>query len=248
MAIYSDFSRVYDRWMNKIPYTRWSKNIIEILHKNGINDGIILDLGCGSGRITRKLSDAGFDMIGIDASEDMLIQAYEKSKKYPDILYLCQDMREFELYGTVKAAICCCDTINYLSDEDELVEVFKLVNNYLDPEGIFIFDIKTREWYESADGLTDAKHEDKGDFYCETCLDGDEFEYHITMFEKTKDNLYERFEEFHYQKVFLRETIEKSLKKAKLQLIDVIDDYSNKRTGRTNRLCFIAKEYGKIGK
>lgn len=249
MAIYNNFARVYDRWMNNIPYTRWGKKIIEILHTYNIHDGIILDLGCGSGRITRKLADAGYDMIGIDASDEMLTQAVAKSKKHPDILYLCQDMREFELYGTVKAVVCCCDTLNYLADKDELTEVFKLVNNYLDPDGIFIFDIKTPVWYEEADGLVDARHEDKGDFYCETFLDGDEFEYHVTMFEKTKDELYEKFEEYHYQKLFTKKDIENSLIEAKLELMEVIDDYKNKKaTDKSYRLCFIAKECGKSGK
>lgn len=247
--MYNDFARVYDRWMSNIPYTRWSKKIIEILHTYNIKDGIVLDLGCGSGRITRKLADAGFDMIGIDASEEMLMQANSKSKKYPDILYLCQDMREFELYGTVKAVICCCDTLNYLADTDELTEVFKLVNNYLDPDGLFIFDIKSPAWYEEADGLVDARHEKKGDFYCETFLDGDEFEYHLTMFEQNNTGLYEKLEEYHYQKLFTKEDIENSLIKAKLDLINVIEDYKNKKvTDKSYRLCFIAKEYIKSGK
>lgn len=249
MAIYNEFAKVYDRWMKNIPYTRWAKRIIEILQAYDIKDGIVLDLGCGSGRITRKLSDAGYDMIGVDVSEEMLAQAYAKSRKYPDILYLCQDMRQFELYGTVKAIVCCCDTINYLADEEELTQVFKLVNNYLDPDGIFIFDIKTKAWYEEADGFTEARHEKNGDFFCETFLDGDEFEYHVTMFEKNKEELYERFEEYHYQKVFLQKNIEKSLKEAKLKLLQVTDGYTTKNpTDNSYRLCFIAKECEKIGK
>lgn len=249
MSIYKNFARVYDRWMSNIPYRRWSKRIIEILHAQQISDGIILDLGCGSGRITRHLADAGFDMIGLDASDEMLSQAVLKSKKYPDILYLCQDMREFELYGTVRAVVCCCDTLNYLADTSELTQVFKLVNNYLDPSGIFIFDIKSPEWYEEADGLVDARHEAKGDFFCETFLDEDVFEYHISMFEKTKEMLYEKYEEYHYQKVFSRKDIENSLSEAKLELIEVLDDYKYKKsTDNAFRLCFIAKEYEKNGK
>lgn len=248
MDIYNEFARVYDRWMRNIPYTRWTKRIIEILHDYHIDDGIVLDLGCGSGRITRKLADAGYDMIGIDSSEDMLAQAYEKNRER-EILYLCQDMREFELYGTVKAIVCCCDTINYLADRDELTQVFKLANNYLDPGGLFIFDIKTDVWYEEADGLVDARHEPKGDFFCETFLDEDEFEYHVTMFEKQKDGLYQRFEEYHYQKVFLRKDIENSLNEAKLKLLQVTDGYTKKKpTDKSHRLCFIAKECEKIGK
>jgi len=158
-------------------------------------------------------------------------------------------MREFELYGTVKAIICCCDTINYLADTDELLQVFKLVNNYLDPDGLFIFDIKTKTWYEESDGLVDARHEEKGDFYCETFLDDDEFEYHLSMYEKNKNDLFEKYEEYHYQKVFLQEDIEKTLKEANLKLIKVYDGYTKKKhTDKSYRLCFIAKECDKSGK
>ena len=246
MMIYSEFAKIYDRWMNDIPYCKWCQRILDILHTYQINDGIIADLGCGSGSVTRKLADAGFDMIGIDLSEEMLAQAYEKSEKYPDILYLLQDIREFELYGTVRAIVCCCDTLNYLADRDELTKVFRLVNNYLDPGGIFIFDIKTGKWFRETDGITSSLHEDIGDFFCETCMDEDAFEYHITMFEKESDGRYAKSEEYHYQKVFTLEDITSALEAAGLILLEITDGYSKRPyTDASDRLCFIAKESGK---
>ena len=103
-------------------------------------------MGCGTGAMTRYLDAHGYDMTGIDVSEEMLTIAKEKSS--PDILYLLQDMREFELYGTMRAAVSICDSMNYILEEDDLLQVFSLVNNYLDPGGIFIFDLNTVYKYQ----------------------------------------------------------------------------------------------------
>ena len=149
MAAYENFSRVYDLFMDNIPYEEWGKNICGILKRYGIRDGLVLDLGCGTGAMTEILSRAGYDMIGVDNSVDMLEAALEKKEiSGSDILYLLQDMREFELYGTVRAAVSVCDSVNYITEPEELLQVFRLVNNYLDPGGIFLFDLNTLYKYE----------------------------------------------------------------------------------------------------
>ena len=105
-----------------------------------VTDGLVLELGCGTGTMTGLLAGKGYDMIGVDNSEEMLAEAMEKRvESGQDILYLLQDMREFELYGTVRAVISVCDSVNYITEPEELQEVFRLVNNYLDPKGVFIF-------------------------------------------------------------------------------------------------------------
>ena len=110
---------------------------VKFLTEHGISEGLVLDLGCGTGTMTRLLRQKGYDMIGVDASAEML----EIARNHPDegILYLQQDMREFELYGTVAAVVCVCDSLNYLLEEEDLAEVFSLVHNYLDQNGVFIF-------------------------------------------------------------------------------------------------------------
>ena len=117
MDAYTGFAEVYDRCMDNIPYDEWAQNIRDLLHKHGIKDGIVCELGCGTGEMTERLSKAGYDMIGIDSSEDMLMEAREKlyernSEDGPDILYLQQDMREFELYGTAAAFVSVWDSMN----------------------------------------------------------------------------------------------------------------------------------------
>ena len=148
MEAYTGFAAVYDTFMDNIPYEEWAAYIRKRLVQYDIRDGLLLDLGCGTGTLTEIMAQNGYDMIGVDVSEEMLEIAMDKRiASGHDILYLLQDMREFELYGTVRAVISVCDSLNYITEEEELCEVFRLVNNYLDPGGIFIFDFNTTYKY-----------------------------------------------------------------------------------------------------
>ena len=119
METYRGFAQVYDLFMDNVPYEEWSGYLTGLLQEYGIADGLVLDLGCGTGKLTRLLRAAGYDMIGIDNSSEMLETAREAEWDAPEdaggerqILYLLQDMREFELYGTVRAVVSVCDCIN----------------------------------------------------------------------------------------------------------------------------------------
>lgn len=153
MEAYTSFAYVYDTFMDNVPYGEWARHIREKLCEHGVTDGIVLDLGCGTGTMTERLAGYGYDMIGVDNSEEMLELAMEKKTESGyDILYLLQDMRGFELYGTVRAVVSVCDSVNYITEPDELEEVFRLVNNYLDPKGFFLFDFNTVHKYRDVIG------------------------------------------------------------------------------------------------
>ena len=153
MEAYTSFAYVYDTFMDNVPYGEWARHIREKLCEHGVTDGIVLDLGCGTGTMTERLAGYGYDMIGVDNSEEMLELAMEKKTESGyDILYLLQDMRGFELYGTVRAVVSVCESVNYITEPDELEEVFRLVNNYLDPKGIFLFDFNTVHKYRDVIG------------------------------------------------------------------------------------------------
>ena len=119
MEAYSSFAAVYDTFMDNIPYDDWAAYLISLLKEYAVEDGLVLDMGCGTGSMTERLAEEGYDMIGIDNSEEMLEIAMEKrAESGLDILYLLQDMREFELYGTVKAVVSICDSVNYITEEE----------------------------------------------------------------------------------------------------------------------------------
>jgi len=223
MTQYTNFSNVYDLFMDNIPYEGWADKIEHILKENGISEGLVLDLGCGTGTMTELLAKRGYDMIGVDASEDMLAEAREKMEDNLDILYLCQDIREFELYGTVKAVISTCDTLNYLLENEDLLDVFRLVNNYLEMDGIFFFDINAPEKYSEL--LSDnvfAENREDASFIWENTYDEESAvnEFALTLFLENKENgLYEKSEEFHYQRAYSREEIAKLLDEAGFEIV-----------------------------
>lgn len=225
MEIYSTFAKVYDTFMQNVPYNEWCDYILKIWHKFELKPNLAVDLACGTGNMTLRLSKLGFDMIGIDLSEDMLTVAKSKS---PEILYLCQDMREFELYGTVDAIICICDSINYLLDYTELIDVFKLVKNYLNPNGIFIFDVNTE--YKLSDVLADSTYSeifDDAAYILENYYDDSERinQYQMTFFVNIgSTGLYERFYEEHYEKSYSITEISDALSHAGLDILDIYDE------------------------
>ncbi|MCD7744734.1 MAG: class I SAM-dependent methyltransferase, partial [Lachnospiraceae bacterium] len=199
MASYENFARVYDLFMSDTPYDEWCGYLHGLLVKYGVADGLVLDLGCGTGAMTERLSRLGYDMIGVDNSVDMLEIARENHEEHrlpgsqnemgggseQDVLYLLQDMRAFELYGTVRAVVSICDSMNYITEEEDLLQVFRLVNNYLDPGGVFIFDLNTE--YKYRELLADhvfAENRDEGSFIWENWFDEETQinEYDLTLY------------------------------------------------------------------
>ena len=213
MEAYTSFARVYDTFMDNVPYKEWADYLGKILKEYGIDDGLVLDLGCGTGNMTEMLASSGYDMIGVDNAEEMLEIAMEKKvESGHDILYLLQDMREFELYGTVRAVISACDSVNYITDDEDLTEVFRLVNNYLDPEGLFVFDFNTEYKYREILGeQTIAEDREECSFIWDNYYDKDERinEYELTLFVRDEEQpqLYRKYQEEHFQRAYTLEQI-----------------------------------------
>lgn len=230
MEAYSGFAKVYDLFMDNIPYEEWTDYVKELFAEEGVKDGILLDLGCGTGSVTELLAESGFDMIGIDNSEEMLEIAMEKrAESGLDILYLLQDMREFELYGTVKGVVSICDSMNYILDDEDLLDVFKLVHNYLDNEGIFIFDMNTMYKYEQilADN-TFAEDREESSFIWENYYDEEEEinQYDLSLFVQEEDGRYRKYEETHLQRAYEQQCVEELIKESGLELLHVYDAFT----------------------
>lgn len=247
MDAYTSFAEVYDMFMDNVPYEEWSRYLTELLKEYRIEEGVVCELGCGTGKMTRLLADAGYDMIGVDMSEDMLAIASMENPQ--QILYLCQDMRELELYGTVAAVVSVCDSMNYLLEEDDLLEVFQRVNEYLEPGGVFLFDLNTIYKYETLLGETTiCENRPEGSFIWENYYDVEEQinEYDLTLFIQEKENLYRKFEETHYQRGYSMEKIRTLLEEAGMEFVTAYDACTkNPPREDSERIYIVAREKGK---
>ncbi|MCR4649167.1 MAG: class I SAM-dependent methyltransferase [Lachnospiraceae bacterium] len=292
MEAYTEFSKWYDELMEDVPYDEWFDFVSGKLSEYGIDEGLLCELGAGTGNFTMRLAKAGFDMIGIDNSEEMLSVARAKKEEYEkkgkaeenneddgnadldndaeesvksdsdkedtgkvsDIMYICQDMREFELYGTVNAIISVCDSINYILEDEEIIHTFKLVNNYLDPKGLFIFDFNTEHKYRDVIGdSTIADSSEDVSFIWSNYYDEESNinEYEVTFFVKTevensKETLYRKFEEYHYQRGYTLEEMKEFIDKAGMVFLDAFDaDGFGSVSEKSERVFVIAMEKGK---
>ena len=248
--MYGSFAYVYDKFMDDVPYEEWADYVQSLLMEYEVREGLVLELGCGTGNLTEILASRGYDMIGVDLSADMLDIAMEKRERSGrDILYLMQDMREFELYGTVRAAVSICDSMNYLQEEKDLLSTFKLVNNYLDPGGIFIFDLNTAYKYRELIGdTTIAENREGASFIWENTWYEEEKvnEYDLTIFAETENGLYQKFEETHFQRAYDLKTVKRLIAEAGMEFLAAYDAFTREPVRPdSERIYVIAREKGK---
>lgn len=269
MEAYTDFARVYDELMDDTPYEEWCEFLIALFRKYGVDDiskkkgkkedganlsqerNSVLELGCGTGTLTELLARKGYDMIGVDNAQEMLQIASEKREKSGlNILYLLQDMREFELYGTVGAVVSVCDSLNYLLEEDDILQTFRLVNNYLYPQGIFIFDFNTVYKYAVVIGdATIAENREDCSFIWENYYHEEQEinEYDLTVFaaegENAQDVVFRRFQEVHYQRGYRLEQMRELLARAGLDFVEALDaDTHRGVTAESERIYVVARK------
>ncbi len=269
---YTDFASVYDELMDATPYKAWKDRILRLIGTYGVSKpkdrtapaqapsdeeailaserDLVVDLGCGTGTLSELLWQEGFDVIGIDNSDAMLEKAMEKREESgSDILYLLQDMRELSLYSTVGTVVSACDSVNYVLDDEELLTVFSLVNNYLYPGGLFIFDFNTDYKYREVIGdATIAENRDDCSFIWENYYDPDERinEYDLTIFLRKEGDLFERTTETHLQRGYTPAEIRTLLEQAGLEVILMNDADTDRDISETSeRVYVVAREITK---
>ena len=206
---------------------------------------LVLDLGCGTGTLTELLCQKGYDMIGVDNSPQMLEIAMEKREESGSgILYLLQDMRE--LYSTVGTVLSVCDSLNYLLEEKELLQVFRLVDNYLYPGGLFLFDFNTVYKYSQVIGdAVIAENREDCSFIWENYYHEEEEinEYDLTVFVQEEGDRFRRFTENHFQRGYTPETMRRLVEQAGMRLLRLLDaDTLGEVTDRSERVYVLARE------
>ncbi len=260
--VYSGFAEVYDELMDDTPYEQWCELLAQTIEKYGVSKpvrnaadalaserNLVLDLGCGTGTLTELLYARGYDCIGVDCSVQMLDIAIQKREKSgSDILYLLQDMRELELYSTVGTIVSVCDSLNYLLSEEELLQTFTLVNNYLYPGGIFAFDFNTDYKYREVIGdATIAENREDCSFIWENEYDPKTGinEYDVTFFVR-EGEYFRRFTETHLQRGYTARQMTALVERAGMEIVEIADaDTRGKICPQSERIYVIAREKGK---
>lgn len=221
---YNEFAEIYDTMMEDIPYEEW----VDFIKKN-IEGGRILEIACGTGAVTRILAEENYRITALDISDEMLVHAYEKLRKYPNVEIINMDMKNILLDRKFDVALCCCDGINYLLNENELSNFFNSVYKQLDDKGVFIFDLSTIYKLENLLGNKTIVSEE-GDIFMvwENEYDEEEntCEMDITFFVKEENTLYKRLNEHQLQKSYKIDRLCQILKNIGFSNIKSYNGYS----------------------
>ena len=226
---YSALADFYDALNAHVDYGRIADFYERIFKRFGLRPEIVADLACGTGTLTEIMAGRGYDMIGIDSSDAMLNAAQEKrARSGLDILYLNQDMASFELYGTVGAVVSSLDSINHLTDKNALMRCFENCHMYLDPGGVFIFDVNTAYRLKKVLHGTTAVYE-TDDVFCAVEHSYNErrrrFYYDMTLFEKTKDGSYVREDDYVEERAYELTELSDMLYEAGFDRVYVYGEY-----------------------
>ncbi len=245
MSSYKNFAEYYDILTNNIPYEKRGEYFNAILQKNSIKDGILVDLACGTGSLSEVMSALGDDVVGVDSSIEMLSVAMDKRyDSGKDILYLNQEMQELDLYGTIDACICALDSLNHIVTANDVQTVFKKVSMFLNPNGLFIFDVNTD--YKHKNILSDNVFVyDYDEVYCiwqnSKCVDN-VIDINLDLFCKDEDGRYTKQTENFSERAYTHAEILCFIENANLELIDFYEgDSFDKPTDDCQRVVYVAK-------
>lgn len=248
MEAYSEFANVYDLFMEDTPYEAWYQFIEDCLKLQKLQIESVCELGCGTGQMTMLFAKAGKEVIGIDYSPEMLMVAQDHAyDEDVSILYSMQNMAEFELEDQVDLICSCCDSVNYLLEEEEVLSTFKQVHEYLKEDGLFIFDMNTAYKYKHVLGnQIFADQTEDAAYIWENFYDDEEEinEYEVSFFIKEEDGKYERTIENHYQRAYSIEVVKAMLEEAGLELIATYDNYTQAPVHeKTERITYVVKKH-----
>lgn len=246
MSSYKEFAIYYDQLMDDVDYEAWFIYIKKIFAKFNIEPKEILEMASGTGNLTYYLCKERYNVISFDRSEEMLSIAYNKLLRFKNVQLLKQDMVDFNINKQVDSILCICDSINYITDENELLKVFKNVYNHMKKDGLFIFDINSYYKLSKVIGNNTFIEDRENIYYTwqnDFNMDNDLAQFYLTFFVKTEDGKYMRFEEEHMERAYHVEKIASLLKKSGFIQIDIYEAFTfNSPKEDSERINFVVKK------
>ena len=245
---YGIFSSVYDILTENVEYEKIADRICSLLSHNGIDGGLLLDLGCGTGTLSFLLESKGFDVIGVDASEDMLMVANEKKyEESSSAMFLCQKAEKLDLYGTIDCAVSVLDTINHIDTLEKVKKAIEKVSLFMNMGGVFIFDINTPYKHEKILSNNTFIY-DMDEVYCawqnsynkDTATTNIDLDFFI---KNEDDECYERYSESFCEYAYIPQEILSIVENCGFEILNTYDDYSdNTINDKTQRIVVVAKK------
>ena len=247
MAYESGFASVYDRFSDDAAYEKRAAYLLGLLRDGGVTEGILLDVACGTGKLTALLCGKGYEIIAADVSPEMLQIARERlAAADPDALLLCQDMRALDLYGTVDAAVCTLDSVNHLTEEEDVAAAFRSVSLFLRPGGLYVFDVNTPFKHRQVLGGNTFVYEDEDAFLVWQNTDCDQegrVDILLDVFTAEADGRYARASEDFTERAYEPERLCELLEQAGLAVEGVYGDLTRTPPGEgEERVCIVARK------
>ncbi|MGE7601149.1 class I SAM-dependent DNA methyltransferase [Peribacillus sp. NPDC097675] len=245
---YERFAYVYDELMKDAPYEKWLLILTAKLEQYGIEGRKVLDLACGTGEITVELAQHGFDVSGVDLSDEMLMVANEKAAKQGlSIPFFQQDMAELEGLGLYDCVTIFCDSLNYLREEADVVKTFSRVHDHLKEGGLFLFDVHSIYKMEEIFQNNTFAVSDEEVSYIWDSFPGEEpysVEHDLSFFVRDdQSGLYDRFDELHYQRTYSIEQYKEWLQLAGFETLEILADLEEAPpVEETERILFVARK------
>ena len=250
MSGYGDFAYYYDALTENVDYAARCDYICDLLAENGIGKGILLDMACGTGTLSAMLAKRGFEIVGVDASEEMLTQAQEKkfSENF-DAIFLCQKMEELDLFGTIDAAVCTLDSLNHITDEAKFKEALRRVALFMNDGGVFVFDVNTVYKHREILGNNTFVY-DLDDVYCvwQNTTDKNECltDVSLDIFEHDEEeDVYCRYSEAFSERGYELDKIKAWLSEYCFEVVGIYEEMTKEPVNeKTQRAVFVCKKHG----
>lgn len=245
--MYRDFASVYDLLTGDVDYKRRAEYMCDLFYKFDRKPTLLLDLACGTGGFSNEFAERGMSVIGVDISPEMLSRARENAaKRGNDILYLCQDAAELDLFGTVDGVVCCLDSLNHIIDYEKLCQVFEKVSLFLEKDRLFIFDVNTEYKHSQILG-NNTFVIDEDDVYC---VWSNEFEEEtkitditIDFFIPNEDGSYERSGEEFSERAYTFRELKNAASVAGLEILAVYAELTEESVGEeTQRAVYVTRK------